>query len=502
MEAIGLYTTPVFADRTSYGEVVHTWTFNEFRVNLLVNEDKTICYETIDSVAEKTIRVSPIKIPAESSLDKMITHLKNCRVIVEENGRVTMLPVCRTWAGLGKEVRLLRGQNNFIWEIFSLEKSNVLFSLFESTIPSELCHVETISLINKIKKDPFKEEHINYLKKDFKITQILEEEVVKKEISFMQEGEKLIKNRENDLITQGMQTFTLATFASVWLGNELHHPAVEKIKTKIRSYVSNYPIAYTIVSSVLVSTIIASVGKKMAEEYLKSDKAKGEEFLNLFEKRIKTLSSQKPLFMEIETKSKPSCIDPRVRVSKFTWGVTLVTHEGSLGNHAKIIVEGINDGYFHENSPLINKKIKPVEEGKKFICLAHFIPPVDAGLISQEDIVEKYETRTEIWMATREKVKEMLDNIFEEMDLPPEKRPRFNMFGKESVVHKIPLMSKFPVYGKALSKPGENCFTWAKNHLQTIGIELVKSKIGFIFTAAKMYTSPTEDFTEIPFPKI
>ena len=65
--------------------------------------------------------------------------------------------------------------------------------------------------------------------------------------------------------------------------------------------------------------------------------------------RIDALTSiTVPFLIEIEPISEPSQIDDRVLVSKFRWAVTLICRNGSEGNHASVIVEGLNNGEFDD----------------------------------------------------------------------------------------------------------------------------------------------------------
>ena len=202
------------------------------------------------------------------------------------------------------------------------------------------------------------------------------------------------------------------------------------------------------------------------------------------EERLKIILQQKPLLIEIEPKiTAPSVIDSRVIVSKFTWAVTLVTHEGSLGNHAEIIVEGINDGFYNENSPVIGSA-KPVVFEEKFLHFADF-PPIQSGLLSPDDL--EFETRSEIWMITSGKVKEMLLNIEREKSLPKGQRHEFNKWGENAF----------------RGPKGHNCFTWAKSHLKTLKIDLGSKQFppsltGFIGAAVTDYTKKPTQYIETP----
>jgi hypothetical protein len=214
---------------------------------------------------------------------------------------------------------------------------------------------------------------------------------------------------------------------------------------------------------------------------------------------------QKPIFIEIEPKiTAPSLIDDRVIVSKFTWAVTLVSNEGKTivggkpseifyGNHAEIYIEGINDGFYDSASPLLYAAI-PIGIGEKFLHLAHYTPKIEFGLFSPDDF--KYEKRTEIWMISSKKVKQMLRNIeVEKTPINGKHHHIYNMYGKDAYGHKL--------YGEN----GHNCFTWAGSHLKSIGIELKGKQMppsltGLVAVLVKDYTKKPEEYKEIPIIRI
>ncbi|VHO05314.1 hypothetical protein [Candidatus Rhabdochlamydia sp. T3358] len=216
--------------------------------------------------------------------------------------------------------------------------------------------------------------------------------------------------------------------------------------------------------------------------------------LNALQKRMTPLFLQKPLLIEIEPISLPSEIDPRMRVSKFTWAVTVVTNGGSTKDHSEIIIEGINDGFYNHESPLLGKHAKPVKEGEKFIHLAHFLPRIESGLLSPKDL--EYQTRTEIWMITSDKVQEMLRRIEKEQSLPKEERTRnFNIRGKYAI---------FPIWDPReeavfnRGETGDNCYTWDADHLKLLGIDLGSSWKDYIAAMATNYTKKPEEYKKIP----
>ncbi|VHO03603.1 hypothetical protein [Candidatus Rhabdochlamydia sp. T3358] len=196
--------------------------------------------------------------------------------------------------------------------------------------------------------------------------------------------------------------------------------------------------------------------------------------------------------IEIEPISLPSVIDERVRVSKFTWAVTLVTHTGSEGNHARIIIEGINDGFYDEEAPQIGTA-KKVEIGEKFIHLADYSPQIQSGLFSPDAL--EYETRTEIWMRSSDKVKKMLEAIKKEQYFPAYRRP-FNFYGKNSKFYQFkPLDKEWRIFS---GKVGDNCFTWARDKLKMINIDLGEGYTDLVVAMAKNYTRDKEEYKTLP----
>ena len=45
---------------------------------------------------------------------------------------------------------------------------------------------------------------------------------------------------------------------------------------------------------------------------------------------------------------------------------------------------------------------------------------------------------------------------------------------------------------------GDNCFTWARDKLQIVDINLGMSATGFVITIPRTYTKVKEAYTEIP----
>lgn len=145
--------------------------------------------------------------------------------------------------------------------------------------------------------------------------------------------------------------------------------------------------------------------------------------------------------------SQKSRIDPRVEVSSFTWGVTLVADgTGISKNHAVIVFEGID------------------EEGNYFLITAEF----DGSRIIVDTPEQfRYDERTKIHMVPKEQVEVVLEVIREQQ----REYIGFSQYGSLSI----------------FSGKKHNCCTWAMDILAIMGIKF-KIPFGFIATATKTFT--------------
>lgn len=93
--------------------------------------------------------------------------------------------------------------------------------------------------------------------------------------------------------------------------------------------------------------------------------------------------------------------------------------------------------------------------------MAEFTPPIKSQIFLPNKKL-KYDTRTEIWMVTSDKVKKMLASIEEEKSL---QQPTFNYWGIHSKIYKFD-----PDKPRSFSGEVEdNCFTWARRKLRILG---------------------------------
>jgi len=156
-----------------------------------------------------------------------------------------------------------------------------------------------------------------------------------------------------------------------------------------------------------------------------------------------------------------SRLDNRVLVSKFQWAVTLVAYHGSEGNHANIFIEGVD-----------------FEEEKKgyFIHRSHHTGPiVEAGLFDESGLTSfKLAERTEQWKRSSHKMREMLQSI----ERDKKTTPVFDQKGRDSI----------------FGNRGDSCFTWAREKMRIIDVNLGQSKFGWVITRTKNYTQHPEGY--------
>lgn len=180
-------------------------------------------------------------------------------------------------------------------------------------------------------------------------------------------------------------------------------------------------------------------------------------------------SGEVPFTVFMEPKSFPSRIDDRIRVSKFMWAVTVIANDGICGNHAEIIIEGINDkaGTLvvdvgdNNGGPKAFIPTEKIPVGESFIWKSHFSPRIESIKITPEELT--YQERTQVWMVSSQKVHEMLQAIKEECLVDWDNRDQGGY-----------LRNKFSPFGKSsiFAAGGHNCFTWIVEKLKMLGIFL------------------------------
>ncbi len=149
-----------------------------------------------------------------------------------------------------------------------------------------------------------------------------------------------------------------------------------------------------------------------------------------------------------------SRIDNRVYISEFYWGVTLVSHEGICGNHAQVVIEGMDNG-------------------KYFMEVCEFNGPGNVKLFDLKEKELQYEKRSHIWKIELYTGRFLLRRVEDYEKMPPDK---FSWLGRHSI----------------LGDGHDNCMTWAIELLRIAGIELEDSRIKCVATIVKFYLSSND----------
>lgn len=471
-------------ENTADEEIICRWHVNEFVV-YLIKEHDSIKYKTLDR-DQKEIYTNCIGIPESKSLEQRLSHLKQCMVMVDENGITRFLKVYSTWTHGDTEISLVRKTEDLAWNIFNktTNKSSFL-DLKKDTISSLQCHPRTVALIEKIKNEALSnKELLKSLMSEFEMRVIDPEEFK----SQYEELRKILLEFNGDLTGKTAVAGTVGIFGI----HSLTLKAVTTASTYAATVFGNGSIGSFAIGALNVSSGLFSLGGGLIAgaavvsyfypniPYIQFKK---------IEEKIETLPPESPLLIEIKPISAPSRIDKRVHVSKFTWAVTLVTHRGSEGNHAIIIVEGINDGYYGSENPRI-KNGWAAKNGEKFTYMAEFSPPIKSQLFSSKKEL-LYETRTEIWMRTSSEVKKMLEDIEEQKLCDLE----YNSLGMKSKFYKFALSLRFFSPSR---KYGDNCFTWARDKLKILNIDLGEGYLDYLVALSKNYTRNKEEYEILP----
>ncbi|KAG6559957.1 hypothetical protein RHABOEDO_000205 [Candidatus Rhabdochlamydia oedothoracis] len=511
-------------------KTIHQWNVNECVV-YLIKEHNSLKYKTIDG-NKKEIYCNDIDLPEEEDLEQEISYLKTCKVMVEENGAARFYNTYHTWRIPSREfdkaeeaihtpendfiksfsnyqsweydptteLILNRGTEDLVWNVFrNFSKKDT--SLQEVTVPSSRCHPGTVALVNKIKKEAFNNpQHILCLIRDFKV-RVINSELFQKELAVEKnnlaiEASSDRLDQESFLIKNEKIVYSVASGAMYLSKKVIVATANSVSKFCGNGILGTMAGAYL---GFLTGTVIAGVSTGIV---LRSAQTVTSRFFpyslpdflhkkqKSLEERASLVSVERPLFIEIEPISEPIVIDPRVRVSKFTWAVTVITTEGVSRSHAAIVIEGINDGFFNREACLSTST--EIDVGEKFIYLAEFNPPVEAHLLSLSQL--EYEKRTEIWMRTSDKVQEIIRDIGKEV---LKETPRqFNIRGKNALLPNITYTKKKWVAFFEL--PGDNCYTFTKDHAKKLDIDPGSSSADFIAAIARLYTKDPASYKAFP----
>ncbi len=173
---------------------------------------------------------------------------------------------------------------------------------------------------------------------------------------------------------------------------------------------------------------------------------------NIYEKE------KMPFSVELEPMWHWSKINRNNTISTYRWGITLLTHKGSEGNHALFAVEGVERGeYFLRRVEYTSSEI-----------ISEIIPFHKL----------KYETKSRTWIRDSEKVYELLQQIARETP------PPFSIWGRGSFF---------------VDDDAHSCITWTREKFEKIGINLKRSFLDNFINRTKNHTYNPKALLNEPF---
>lgn len=449
----------------NYHKVIREWVVNEVTIRLI--EDESLFYQTI--IQGKISSTLPIPNDKNDSIDLLISYLKECEVVVDENGKVHFLRKKMSLDLEDTKLSVLAGTTNLIWSIYhKTSKTTSFFDFHKVTIPSYRCHSETAALIESIKAKSLDPNYIQCLKNDFTVARVLSAEffeIQKEKLNILLDCQKYIirawtsGNISGYISGFGGLALSCKKLASLYQATSLLFGA-NAVGVGLGAYTVYVVGSFTFSWLYAIPSLAGMYFSKAKEESVA-------EKIKELEEKERVLSAHNSSQIAIEPFSVSSHIDPRVRVSKFIWAVTLVTHSGSLGNHTLIVTEGL--GYRE------SLNFKGVKDGEYFMCMSHYSGKYALeSKIIQADTLE-YETRAPIWKIEQSRVVDMLQDIEKNISNPP----ALSRLGSDSI----------------FSNPGEeSCFTWARKKLKIVHIQLGKSSLSKIITIPKNFTQNKESY--------
>ncbi len=232
------------------------------------------------------------------------------------------------------------------------------------------------------------------------------------------------------------------------------------------------------------------------------------------------VSQTQPNFsIRLEPICAKSKINPNILVSAFSWTVTIITHKGTSNNHSLILIEGLNDGYYNEESVRLCKRHykqlpsvfhdlvkgddqycnkeycfneskdlpRKIDLGEYFIHVAHnYVPELHTGLFTGD--APNWHSRSKVWKKESHAIKKLLDHIQIERD--EKSSPSFEYHPHSS----IELLKIKRKNQQAKDDQEEaNCFHWIRPVFKTyLDIDIPLSKLEFIVSLPRSYmTSKT-----------
>lgn len=359
---------------------------------------------------------------------------------------------CR-WQWVYKELKIslqLSKPGDLIGHIYAEKEMEALQFECDADwiVPSGRCHSDTVALIEKAKSKSMAD--FVDIMKDFKVT------------FYTYHNEPPSVNSADRQYTVEKAAIEKVKKGSFWNGKYVSEETAKySLPPLVCTPLGDLPVYVCAATShlfynALKRSMISQSEKDNAQMLFKRNK-----------KRIQALETR-PLIIEVEPRSQKSKIDDKVLVSKFMWAVTMIANQGSNGNHAQLIVEGLN------NSDL---DLGEIAHGNYFASVYHLqnATEISIALIKGEI---RYQQRTQVWKVNSQKVVKMLDSIAEE------KRKM------EDDGYQI----EYDELGPSISKPNaNNCCSWLIGHLKAAEIGDLETKSSF---GTALFPARVRSYTE------
>lgn len=492
---------------------IRKWNVNNKKVRLILKDGCAFYRITSNGIV---IKQSP---PCPPHLTEAVIAIGSISQIILDNLNIGFCDVLGEWEFKKIKISLLLHKNDAVWEIFDKTTERKKWKSFSATFTSSNCHKETFGLFEDFKKRVRADSSYSIIRsflEDFEITEVVQiddTDIEFTEIEGTQDGRRVAR-----WIFGSPSTFTSGS--DEWeqdnLPSEMHD--ILKIEGTLEKEedIKNYRLTVRKIlknrNPVFISNEELSKEETIDKIYPRiwADVFKNNIFSNDFKKfnvkqvqqkhTFTRISSQEPdviiqskklaisqdiskqatsliksimpFYVVVEPKTIPSIIDPHVKLSKLRWSACLVFGSGCCGQHTELIVEGINDGFFPEEKENHPKK------GESFLYLLHLTGPNSIKFKLLDPAIFTYKERTQVFLFPSKKVKKMINDTIDESEKPI----KFNALGCDSI----------------FSGRAHSCFTWARDKLRKMGLELGWVAFGFIATEPKSFTHPNEYYEKNP----
>ncbi len=171
-------------------------------------------------------------------------------------------------------------------------------------------------------------------------------------------------------------------------------------------------------------------------------------------------------------------------IDQNNWATTLICAVNS--NHAELVIEGVdeNNNYFMKLAHFIGKySANSGQLDKNSYCGFNGLGEVKLSTIQPGSL--RYDGKTQTWLKLKNKVEAMLKEIEKEQDMPNQNPRQFNILGRDSIFAQGKLIPN-----KAESIDSDSCFTWAREKLTMLDVNLPENKTAFLVSLTRKYTNP------------